>query len=362
MKQSKDQWHYPRTILANQVVDLFETGLSSALVFFAPRRMGKTEFLQKDVLPASHRKGWRVWYFSFLDMNTGDASGAMFERGLYAFAETVGVLPKSFKIKKMEGGAAGIHLGVEFQKGVQTQPDFKEIIALLAQSDKVLLLLDEIQTLTKYPESERFIAGLRTALDIHKDTVKVIFTGSSREGLRQMFSQSSAPFFHFGQNLPFPELDKNFTDHLADVFHQVTQRSLDKKALWDIFVDMEKVPQLIRALVERAALHPEKTLKIIRDELLTDIYQDRTFIEVWQKASSLEKLLLRAVAQEKTELFGEIFREQLAKKLGVSEVHVPAVQSALRTLLKKNLIGRAPERGAYFVDDPTFKNWIVMEK
>ena len=63
-----------------------------------------------------------------------------------------------------------------------------------------------------------FIAALRTSLDINKDKIKVIFTGSSREGLRHMFSKSDAPFFHFGQNLPFPEFDQNFIEHLANIF------------------------------------------------------------------------------------------------------------------------------------------------
>ncbi len=35
-----------------------------------------------------------------------------------------------------------------------------------------------------------------------------------------MFSVSSAPFFHYGQNLPFPNIAKAFTDYsLADVIN-----------------------------------------------------------------------------------------------------------------------------------------------
>jgi len=38
-----DLWHFPCTELEQQVLALFVSGLSNALVFFAPRRMGKTE-------------------------------------------------------------------------------------------------------------------------------------------------------------------------------------------------------------------------------------------------------------------------------------------------------------------------------
>ncbi len=67
---NNDIWHYPRTTLAEQVLNMFSSGLSSALVFFAPRRMGKTEFLLKDIQPLAKKNHWHVFYFSFLDAIT----------------------------------------------------------------------------------------------------------------------------------------------------------------------------------------------------------------------------------------------------------------------------------------------------
>ena len=48
MTISNDPWHFPRTELAKQILGMFETGLASSLTFFAPRRMGKTEFLRNE--------------------------------------------------------------------------------------------------------------------------------------------------------------------------------------------------------------------------------------------------------------------------------------------------------------------------
>jgi predicted AAA+ superfamily ATPase len=64
-----DIWHYSRSTLAKQVLGMFESGLSSALIFFAPRRMGKTEFLLKDMATAAKKNKWHVLYFSFLDVS-----------------------------------------------------------------------------------------------------------------------------------------------------------------------------------------------------------------------------------------------------------------------------------------------------
>src|SRR3990167_6591849 len=98
-----DIWHYPRKELAKQVLGMFESGLSSALVFFAPRRMGKTEFLLKDMRPLAKKRGWDVLYFSFLDASSNAKEA--FTLALIEFAVTMGVVKwEKFQkyIKKIE--------------------------------------------------------------------------------------------------------------------------------------------------------------------------------------------------------------------------------------------------------------------
>ncbi len=362
---SKDIWHYPRTALAQQVLGMFETGLSSALVFFAPRRMGKTEFLRKDIQPLAEKKGWKTFYFSFLDI--GEQVQEEFTSALIAFAEKMGLPSKRsvfMRVRKIGAEAAGIKASVELDGAKERNVDMKTIFSFLADEAKIILLMDEVQILSNNNNNnnnnnnQQFIAGLRTSLDIHKDTIKVIFTGSSREGLRRMFSQSSAPFFHFGQNLPFPELSREFTDHLSRAFNKVTQRKLDQDVLWDTFQEMDKVPQLARSLVERLALNPEQTISEAKNQLLADVYNDRAYVDVWEKSSKLEQMLLREIANGAEGLFSEKSRHCFATNLGVQALTVPSIQSSLRVLQRKNLIGRLPERAGYFIDDPNFKSWL----
>lgn len=356
-----DFWHYPRTELASQVLSVFDSGLSSALVFFAPRRMGKTEFLRKDIEPLAIKKKWQTFYFSFLDTEK-DAAMA-FTLALARFAESIGSTAKAIKflkhIKNISGEAAGIKGSITFNDPQELQIGMKEILGHLASKYKILLLLDEIQVLAKNKENEIFIASLRTVLDMNKDNLKVIFTGSSREGLRRMFSQSSAPFFHFGQNLPFPELDRPFIEHLSAAFRKVTQREIDENKLWDAFILLGKIPQLTRSLVERLVLQPELTITEIQQQLLVDIFNDRAFIEIWEHCSHIEKLLLEEIARGKKEFFTEKVYQLLAKKLNKENITSSTVQSAIRALQRKQLIGRTMERSDYFIDDPNFKNWIL---
>lgn len=353
-----DPWHFSRTELAAQVLGMFNTGLSSALTFFAPRRMGKTEFLRKDIMPAAEAAGWSVFYYSFLD---ADASAQAFAAAIADFVKGDGWLSRTFgRVGKVSGGAAGISAGVEIKDAAPD--DIKAVVARLAERNKrSLLLLDEVQALAT-PGQASFVAALRTALDMHKDNVKVIFTGSSREGLRRMFSQANAPFFHFGQNLSFPSLDKRFTDHLADMFRKTTTRSLDADALWQAFREMGDSPQLARALVERMALQPGVSIEAGKEALVSDINSSRNFAHDWQKCSGLERLLLKAIASGVGELYGVAHRERLAQALGVPDVGVSSVQSALRSMMRRGLVYKSEGRSNHEIEDSMFKEWLLTEQ
>ena len=357
-----DLWHFPRTELAQQVLGLFENGLSSALVFFAPRRMGKTEFLLKDIQPLAEKKGFETLYFSFLD--SGATSQLNFTNTLIRFADKTGLERTSksalTRIRKISADVAGVGGGVlEFDSSKDKPLDLLTLFDSLSKHGKILLLLDVVQVLAQHESNHLFIAGLRTALDMHKDTIKVIFTGSSREGLRRMFSQASAPFFHFGQNLPFPELTRQFTDHLSSVYKKITKQSLDPDLLWDSFQEMDCVPQLARSLVERLALNPNLSIMTAKEQLLSDVFNDRAYIEVWDKASKLEQILLSEIAIGTESFFSELVRQKLAKLLGIKVLAVSSTQSALRVLQRKQLVGRSPNRSGYFIDDPNFKRWLL---
>lgn len=57
MKSKSDPWHFARPGLAKKYLQTFEIGLISAQALFAPRRMGKSEFLEQDLIPAAQKSG-----------------------------------------------------------------------------------------------------------------------------------------------------------------------------------------------------------------------------------------------------------------------------------------------------------------
>ncbi len=360
--QKNDPWHYSRAALAAQIIAMFESGLSSSFIFFAPRRMGKTEFLRKDIQPIAEANGWNVFYFSFLD--AADNPTVKFRRALEQYLNSHGLMKKIKsavkKIAKVSAGVSKISAGVEFNKSESIDlVDIKELFGALAKSEKTLLLMDEVQVLALSSKNDIFVASFRTALDMYKDNLKVIFTGSSQAGLRKMFSQAKAPFFHFGQNLTFPELDRGFIDHLSQVFETVTARKINAQSLWSAFIALNKVPLLARGLVERMALNPSLTIDEAKNELNAEIFGNREFKEHWESLSVMEQLILKEIAGGAEHLFSVDSRFRFASKIGLPALSAPGLQAVIKKLLRKGMIGKAEDRAGYFIDDPNFKNWLL---
>jgi hypothetical protein len=55
-KSKSDPWHFARPELAEKYLRTFQIGLISAQALFAPRRMGKSEFLEQDLTPSARRR------------------------------------------------------------------------------------------------------------------------------------------------------------------------------------------------------------------------------------------------------------------------------------------------------------------
>ena len=123
---------------------------------------------------------------------------------------------------------------------------------------------------------------------------------------------------------------------------------------------MQRSPQLARSLVERLALYPALNIESAKTQLLADTMGHRDFRRRWNDFKPLEQFILKAISSAQVELYSSQFRQQLAEAIGVENISVSNVQSALRSLSKKQLIFK-PENGTYEIEDALFKEWIMDE-
>lgn len=100
----KDIWHFARPVLAKQYLGELDLGLISARALFAKRRMGKSTFLERDLIPAAKHAGYLTPY---LNLSTATHTPAQaLVRVLSATLAPKG-LPKIHKrLKSVETSAA----------------------------------------------------------------------------------------------------------------------------------------------------------------------------------------------------------------------------------------------------------------
>ena len=362
-------WHYPRENLAARTFNALVEGPAKALTLFAPRRTGKTEFLTKDLAPYAEKKGHKVVYVSF------------WRAPLAPLALLLHSLETALEAKTMAGriGSAASRLKPKLKLSAplgkakaETEIDLSslgrkppaELILylddLLARVENrkkpTLLLFDEIQELAKDKNNRDLIASLRTSLDVRDTGLKAIFTGSSREGLQEMFSEAEAPLFHFGTSLDFEPLDERFVDHQLKVFKNVTQRKINRSAALKAFDELHKNPYFFRALIELLTLRPDLSISngllVLREQMAEKL----GYAELWLKLTDIQRATLVQLATGAEKPFSKATREAIGQSLGGESLSIDKVQTALRRLTGLSVVDRWSS--AWLIEDPELSTWI----
>jgi hypothetical protein len=101
----------------------------------------------------------------------------------------------------------------------------EELVVKLVSRKQLLLLVDAAQELARNKENELIAMALRTAINKNSDNLRVVFTGSSRTQLANVFSNSNAPLFSVGATVQeFPRLDRDLVEFVAEKFQAASSR------------------------------------------------------------------------------------------------------------------------------------------
>jgi len=209
MATSADPWHYPRPGLATALLETLRLGLTSARGLFASRRMGKTEFLLQDLVPAAQATEMLTAYANLWDNRADPATAlvgaialAVKPKGLRKLWQDLRLPLKGVKTSgKLAGvGEASVEASLS-DLGGEPEAVLTRVLREFDRSGKTLLLLiDEAQVLAQ-PQNTHFAHALRAALDTRKQSLKVVFAGSSETTLRQMFAHRTEPFYNWARLL-----------------------------------------------------------------------------------------------------------------------------------------------------------------
>lgn len=364
-------WHYPRKDLTENVLVAYETGLSNTLTLFAPRRMGKTEFVLYDLIPAAVERGYVPVYVSFWD-NKDDPAVALMNALKTTLNEstwwrraTQGLTAGKISMKASATG--GIEGAVEAGFKEPKALDSDTLIALRAvfhslinKHDRILLCLDEVQHLATKPAFENLIFFLRTILDENRKSVRVIYTGSSRDDLRKLFSKRKAALFQSSSQLELPELGAAFVEHMRHCYMQASGREFSMRDGMAAFHSLNHVPSQFRSVLEIMTLsgHSDimSTAALERDNQI----EDSNYPEIWRSLKSIDQAILSWIARGGDSLYQDPCKEFVARHLGIDspQVQTHTIQNSVNRLRRHYL--SLLSHGSYDFEDANFRDWIQM--
>lgn len=375
MKNTDDIWHYARIDLAEKYLDLLKIGITHRITLFAPRRMGKTEFIVLDLAKIAKKRKYLPIYISlWAEPNEPHKS---IIRGLESAIDELksnrSTLTRLFSATvsklKIEGnmGLGKLTAEVEFPDNAISATSnelfkisklFKELVTL-SKKRRPIILLDEIQHLGSSKKFESLTYALRTALDIHGRHFDVIFTGSSRLGLRKMFSDTKAPFYEFSDRIEFPRLDARFIDHLASVYKVLVKKEMSTKQMWKIFKEIDYNPAYLRSILKVMILENNDDMSKVYTRVLDAVAQERDYPSQWKEIRVIDREVYMVLSKGRS-LYSEKTMIEIGNRIGL-EIGKPKIQSSVRRLVKMQLI--SPDgHGKYLIEAPGFTQWCLNQE
>ena len=360
-------WHYSRADLAARYMDAFATGITGAISIFAPRRMGKTQFVLRDLAIEAEDRGYRVGYCSFWNLEDNPAKAlnmALEEIETTSWKKRWNDYLNS-ATSEVSASMAGASFKVKTEAQKVEEDDLVEIINKLRRlakgRKKVLLICDEVQHLANNQYSS-LVATLRTQFDQHQNKIHVVFTGSSRDGLQRLFRDRRTPMFHAAQQVDFPNLDSGFVKFMLEAFKEATKRSLNLSEAVRIFKKLDYNPALFHHLLRHMVIGGIWDIEEGFSHFHSLLDQEADYSMTFSQCKAIDQAVLAQLAKsDATALYSNDVRTEIANDVGVENVSTKSVQHALNRLRSDQLIFNI-EHGRWIIEDPAFAKWIRNKK
>ena len=370
--------HYPRTTLAEELATALQgkTVFSDApngLFLAAPRRTGKSTFLQADLKPALERRGAVVVYVDLWADQRRDPGILIAEAIARALQPHLGRVAKMARSAGVDGvniaGWLQINTSKIGQSDGTTLADALQALHETANAP-VALLVDEAQHALTSELGEAAMAALKSARDqLNRPgsvTLMLVMSGSDRDKLLRLVNTNGAPFYG-SQVHRMPELGTDFIAHIAHLVEarQPELKPVDVEALSLAFQRFGCRPQFFMEALGNALSPLSGLLTRFEPAVLEAARQRQADDEAQMESEYLGlKPLERSVLWRLLEQ-GQRFRpydgEALAfyqEKTGAA-VTPQKIQNALEVLRQRTpaMVWKSA-RGEYAVDDAAMHRWF----
>jgi hypothetical protein len=369
--------YYKRTKLAQALADgllgkaLFGDS-TNGLFLAAPRRTGKSTFLQNDLRPALEAQGVVVIYVDLWSDTKRDPGSLISEAIGHELTKHLGFLPKLAKSAHLDSiGVAGwlkIDTSKIGQQGGVTLADALKALHGAAKKP-IALLIDEAQHALTSADGESAMSALKSARDQMNQpgstNLMLVMSGSDRDKLLRLVNTNGAPFFGSAISR-MPELARDFVEFVADIIEKQRPElnPVDVDVLCEAFQTFGCRPQFFAVALGEALNPMSNSSQRFELDVLAAAKQRQIDDESQMESDYLSlKPLEQAVLWRILEL-GAKFRpydadarafydEKIKKKVSAQQV-----QNVLECLRLQNpsLVWKSA-RGEYALDDAMMHSW-----
>jgi hypothetical protein len=270
-------------------------------------------------------------------------------RGFSAMEKEMG-----FDLKIVKGSAKMPALSLE--QGEELL--HRHLTTLAGVSDHLVVVFDEFQRLNRCPGEP--LATIRSALMDRPGTqVSLVFTGSIREAMAMLLSNSQEPIFNQAAPIELPRIDRaEFFDYL-DLRFRATGRQADEEALEHLLRITEAHPKRTQHLAWKAWQDAQHVDVDAVDQALDALLEDRRseFVivdETLAAGSEPEENERRALY-----LLADQGRSMLASRapLILYGLQSPSrARDAAKRLVRRGLVSESPE--GWQIVDPFLAEWL----
>ena len=377
--------HFPRSKLASDTADALQ-GKSlfgdapNGLFLAAPRRTGKSTFLQRDLAPELERRGIAVVYVDLWADQTRDPGGLIAEAIGKVINTHLGWVAKAAKATHLSSISVAGTMTLDTSK--IGKPDGATLTdALLALADlakkPVALIIDEAQHALTSVTGEAAMAALKAARDRinspGQERLMLVMSGSDRDKLLRLVNANGAPFY--GSTVQrMPDLDRDFIGFVVSLIegHSPQLRPVDAGKVHEAFRRFGARPQFFAVALADALSPLSAGEGRFEDQLLDAAHQRQLEDEAQMESEFLslrpieQAVLWRLLAQHSrfrpydAEAL-KFYREKLnAPGKAAVKVTAQTAQNAVEAIRQRSpaLVWKSA-RGEYSVDDAMMHTWYA---
>jgi len=354
-----------RPALAQSYLALLGAQAGRPLALFAPRRVGKTFFLDHDLAPRAREAGMLpvyadVWLHKSAPLEAVNHALEEALDDLLVPSGNVGKLAKT-QVKKIGILGASVDLGDEPRRRALPESPALRLDALIARLAKqhkgqILLMLDEVQTLGEAPDGVSMIAALRAVLHKRREDACAVFTGSSQEGLARLMNTAGAPMYQFAQIIDFPFLGDEFLRLLAEHFRKVHPgKKLGLDELREGFKKIGFKPGLMRDVVKAMSAEGITDVKRGIENYVASDHQVAIWMALLNSVEAFDQGVLVAIANDQPPLSRATLK--LLEAIPGSNPTISKVRASIEKLKRNGILSKTAVGTT--IDDPLFAEFLL---